>query len=266
MKRAFFKALGVGRKERSLDQDPASNLSTSISSPAITTDSPRFLSTQSVPAKVSLALNEDMKGAADDSFVFENPSDNEADPEPIPLTVISYDPDKPRVQIDSDISGGLSPAKKSKNSKLTNKPSFTNLDAPSSPQNLYPYTDFPYVFENAESDTDSPISDVEAFDDFDQILDDSDNEMTAEEVNQAKMRTIARAASGITFSKCYYVAKEILSTEEAYVKKLHLVNCEFPEALKEAGKKFGKVRTQILVSLLIFSINDEPLRNELFRA
>ncbi|KAI6646682.1 FYVE, RhoGEF and PH domain-containing protein 6-like [Oopsacas minuta] len=228
MKRALLKALGVGKKERNSELDISTSLSSSISSPALSNEIPNLSSTQSVPARVSRALN--MKSSVDDSCVFENVSDTEADPDPGLLPKSSYDPS---LQVSTELTSSpvrhrspKSPKKRSFNSNFPVPPHFQN-------------TDFQYVFENEDSDTDS-LSDVEAFDDFDEILNDSDNEMTEEDVDKAKMRTIARAASGITYSKCYYVAKEILSTEETYVRKLRLLHIDFSEALEEASKRNGK--------------------------
>ena len=234
MKRVL-KAFGVGKKERTTEPDLSTSLSTSISSPVLN-QTTSITTSQSVQARVSQALNMSNKGSMDDSFVFENASDTENDIPPLALNRESYDPSH---KVSSEFDTPPSPLRPKK-SKSPSKRSFNaHASGPTSPH--FQYNDFQYVFENEDSDTDSPFSDVEAFDDFDEILNDSDNEMTEEDVNKAKMRTIARAASGITLSKCYYVAKEILSTEETYVRKLRLLHVDFPQALEEANKRNGKV-------------------------
>ena len=236
MKRALLKALGVNRKDSNSEIEPMNSLPVSMSNPALNT--PILNSVQSVPAKVSRALNMANMGLSkDDSFVFENVSDTETDSR-AEIAKLSYESAKPRNQLPTDTSSTSSPMRH-KHSRSPSKRSLNAQQPPTSPR--FQYTDFPYVFENAESDSDS-LSDVEAFDDFDDILNDSDNEMTEEDVKKAKLRTMARAASGVTSSKCYYVAKELLSTEETYVRKLELLHVEFSQALEEAGTRIGKVR------------------------
>ena len=241
MKRAFLKALGVSKKDRTPEPDVTTSLSSSISTPTLN-QTASITASQSVQARVSQALNMSNKGSLDDSFVFENVSDAENDTPPLVLSKRSYDASH---RISSEFDAPISPLRpkksKSPSKRSINAPASGPASGPASPQ--LKYGDFQYVFENEDSDTDSPFSDVEAFDDFDEILNDSDNEMTEEEVNKAKMRTIARAASGVTLSKCYYVAKEILSTEETYVRKLRLLHVDFPQALEEASKRNGKVST-----------------------
>ena len=240
MKRALLKALGVTKKGNNSEIDPSASLPVSLSNSVIAANSPELTSLQSVPARVSQALNTEMGISNDDSLVFENVSDTEPDSR-TELRKLSYDSAKQNPQLAADVSSTDSPLRH-KHSKSPSKRSLNSQQQPQSPSSPhFQYTDFQYVFENADSDTDS-LSDVEAFDDFDDILNDSDNEMTEEDVNKAKLRTIARAASGATLSKCYYVAKEILSTEETYVRKLRLLHVDFSEALEDAGIKNGKVR------------------------
>lgn len=107
---------------------------------------------------------------------------------------------------------------------------------------------FSFVYENLfgehhsySSGSDQEGSDLEAFDDADELANDSDNEMTEEQLKAVKLKTIARATSNTAFSKCYYVAREILTTEEYYVKKLHMLLFDLGNAIDEANKKHSKV-------------------------
>ena len=243
MKRALLKALGVTKKDSNSGIEPSTSLPVSLSNPAINAASPELNSMQSVPARVSRALN--MGLSKDDSFVFENVSDTETESR-AEVAKLSYDSANQHTQLPAETSCSL-------NSPLRHKrtsPSKRSLNSqqPSTPTH-FQYSDFPYVFENSNSDSDS-LSDVEAFDDFDDILNDSDNEMTEEQLNKAKLRTIARTASGAKLSKCYYVAKELLSTEETYVRKLKLLHVDFSHALEEAGTRNGKVRYLSMVFYL----------------
>lgn len=260
MKRALLKAFGGAKKERTPEPEVTTSLSTSVSTPTLNQTS-GITPSQSVQARVSQALNMSNKGSMDDSFVFENVSDTENDTPPSVRNKRSYDPPH---QVSSELDMPPSPLRPKKSRSPSKRSINAHTSGPASPQ--FQLGDFQYVFENEDSDTDSPFSDVEAFDDFDEILNDSDNEMTEEDVNNAKMRTIARAASGVMLSKCYYVAKEILSTEETYVRKLRLLHVDFPEALEEASKRIGKVSVNNmtifgsrLIDILLFSQSSQRM-------